>query len=226
MATDASDLVTTLVYLTEFPTVIKGTFDQEFLELPEEILVTVMRHHQKYFAVVGPHGGLTRGFSAVANTSGDPDGQIREGNERVLRARFKDAKFFWETDQRKTLADRILDLEHVTFQAKLGSYRQKTDRLTDLVRDHLKGNDAAIRAAQLCKCDLTTELVKEFTELQGVIGGLYARKQGELEEVSIAIYDHYKPVSMEDSIPRNRAGQLVSIADKLDTLVAVASVST
>ena len=220
VAPEAGDLVNNLVYLTEFPAVVKGTFDREFLELPEEILVTVMRHHQKYFAVVDADGRLTRGFSAVVNTHGDPDGRIREGNERVLRARFKDAKFFWETDQKKRLEDRILDLEHVTFQAKLGTYRQKTDRVTALVRDHLKGDQAAVQAAQLCKCDLTTELVKEFTELQGVVGGLYARKQREPEEVWTAIYDHYKPVSMDDSIPRNRTGQLVSIADKLDTLVS------
>lgn len=213
------DLLHTLVNLTEYPTVITGSFDRDYLKLPAEVLVTVMRHHQKYFAVY-ENGQLTNRFFAVTNTDGDPDGLIQRGNERVLRARFNDAQFFWETDQKKKLADRILDLEHVTFQAKLGSYRQKTDRVTDLVRDHLKGNDAAIRAAQLSKCDLTTEMVKEFTELQGVVGGLYAREQGEPEEVWTAIYDHYKPVSMEDSIPRNRAGQLVSIADKLDTLIS------
>ena len=212
-------LLKTLVYLTEYPTVISGSFDPEYLKLPAEVLVTVMKHHQKYFAVY-ENGQLTNRFLAVTNTDGDPEGLIRRGNERVLRARFNDAKFFWATDQKKTLKDRILDLEHVTFQAKLGTYRQKTDRVTDLVRDHLKGDNPAIQAAQLCKCDLTTELVKEFTELQGVVGGLYAREQGEPEEVWTAIYDHYKPVSMEDSIPRNRAGQLVSIGDKLDTLVS------
>ena len=211
------DLLGTLVYLTEYPSVIAGSFDKEYLKLPAEVLVTVMRHHQKYFAVY-ENGQLANRFLAVTNTDGDPDGLIRRGNERVLRARFNDAMFFWETDQKKKLVDRILDLEHVTFQAKLGSYRQKIDRVTDLVRDHLKGDDAAIRASQLCKCDLTTELVKEFTELQGVVGGLYAREQGEPEEVWTAIYDHYKPVSMEDSIPRNLGGQLVSVADKLDTL--------
>jgi glycyl-tRNA synthetase beta chain len=135
----------------------------------------------------------------------------------VLRARFNYARFFWDTDQRKKLADRVADLAHVTFQAKLGSYLAKTDRLVELVRQ-IGGDEHAVRAAQLCKCDLTTELVKEFTELQGVIGGLYARAQGEPEPVAEAIYDHYKPVSMEDSIPSTRAGQLVSLADKIDTL--------
>ena len=209
-------LLRTLVYLTEYPTVISGSFDREYLKLPAEVLVTVMKHHQKYFAVY-ENGQLTNRFLAVTNTDGDPDGLIRRGNERVLRARFNDAKFFWETDQRKKLADRLPDLAHVTFQAKLGSYLEKTERIQGLVKE-LGGDPAAVRAAQLSKCDLTTELVKEFTELQGVVGGLYARVQGEPEEVWTAIYDHYKPVSMEDSIPRNRAGQLVSIADKLDTL--------
>ncbi len=151
------------------------------------------------------------------NTSGDPDGLVRRGNERVLRARFSDAKFFWETDQRKKLADRVPDLAHVTFQAKLGSYLDKTNRNTELVKQ-LGGDEHAVRAAQLAKCDLTTELVKEFPELQGIVGGLYAQAQGEPEAVWQAIYDHYKPLGMEDSIPRDRVGQLVSLADKLDTL--------
>ncbi|HTS61692.1 MAG TPA: glycine--tRNA ligase subunit beta [Candidatus Acidoferrales bacterium] len=213
------DLVRTLVYLTEFPAVISGTFEREFLKLPAEVLVTVMKHHQRYFALY-ENGQLANRFLAVTNTEDDPDGLIRRGNERVLRARFNDARFFWEVDQRKKLEERVADLAHVTFQAQLGSYRQKTERITDLVRDRLQGNAAAVQAAQLCKCDLTTEMVKEFPELQGVVGGLYAREQGEPEEVWQAVYDHYKPVGMEDSIPRNRAGQLVSIADKLDTLVS------
>jgi glycyl-tRNA synthetase beta chain len=210
-------LLETLVYLTEFPTVIQGSFDPEFLKLPEEVLATVMRHHQRYFSVEAEGGKLEPRFSAVMNTNADPDGLIRRGNERVLRARFNDARFFWETDQRKKLADRVADLAHVTFQAKLGTYLEKTQRVEELVKE-LGGDAAAIRAAHLLKADLTTELVKEFTELQGVVGGLYARVQGEPEEVWQAIYDHYKPASMEDSIPRNHAGQLVSIADKLDTL--------
>jgi glycyl-tRNA synthetase beta chain len=214
----ASDdsLLRTLVYLTEYPSVISGSFDTEYLKLPAEVLVTVMRHHQKYFAVY-ENGQLTNRFLAVTNTDGDPEGLIRRGNERVLRARFNDAKFFWETDQKKKLADRVADLARVTFQAKLGSYFEKTDRIKALVSE-LGGDQAASRAAELSKADLTTELVKEFTELQGVVGGRYAHEQGEPEEVWTAIYDHYKPVSMEDSIPRNRGGQLVSIADKLDTL--------
>jgi glycyl-tRNA synthetase beta chain len=151
------------------------------------------------------------------NIPSDPEGFVRRGNERVLRARFNDARFFWETDQKKAFAGRKLDLANVTFQAKLGSYLAKTERMMQLARE-LGGDDHAVRAAELCKIDLTTELVKEFTELQGVVGGLYARVQGESEPVWQAIYDHYKPESMEDAIPRHRTAQIVALADKLDTL--------
>jgi len=210
-------LLETLVYITEYPTAISGSFDPQFLELPEEVLITVMRHHQKYFSVEDREGRLAPEFVAVMNIDSDPEGFVRSGNERVLRARFNDARFFWETDQKKTLEARKQDLAHVTFQAKLGSYLEKTERTVALVRE-LGGNVYAQRAAELAKCDLTTELVKEFTELQGVVGGLYARTQGEPAEVWQAIYDQYKPESMEDAIPRNRTGQIVAVADKLDTL--------
>ena len=162
-------------------------------------------------------GNLLPQFVAVMNIGADPEGFVRRGNERVLRARFADARFFWDSDQKKKLADRRADLGSVTFQAKLGSYRDKAKRMKVLVKE-LGGKASAVRAADLCKCDLTTEVVKEFTELQGVVGGLYARAQGEKADVWQAIYDHYKPVSMEDSIPRNKAGRLVALADKLDTL--------
>ena len=210
-------LLDTLVYLTEYPTPITGRFDEQFLELPEEVLVTVMRHHQKYFSVEDAEGRLAPQFVAVMNIPSDPEGFVRRGNERVLRARFNDARFFWETDQKKPLRDRVADLAHVTFQAKLGTYLEKTRRMQALA-ERLGGDAHAVRAAELSKCDLTTELVKEFTELQGVVGGLYARAQGEPEPVWQAIYDQYKPESMEDSIPRSRTGQIVSLADKLDTL--------
>jgi glycyl-tRNA synthetase beta chain len=204
-------LLDTLTYLTEYPTAILGDFDAQFLTLPEEVRTTVMRHHQKYFSTDGTH------FVAVMNIDADREGLVKRGNERVLRARFNDARFFWETDQKKKLAERLPDLSHVTFQARLGSYLEKTRRNVALVRE-LGGSDGAARAAELAKCDLTTELVKEFTELQGVVGGLYARAQGEPEEVWQAVYDHYKPEGMDDEIPRSEAGRLVSFADKLDTL--------
>jgi glycyl-tRNA synthetase beta chain len=210
-------LLETLVYLTEYPTALLGQFDPQSLSLPQEVLVTVMRHHQKYLSVEDAAGRLAPYFVAVMNTAGDPEGLVRAGNERVLRARFNDARFFWETDQKKKLADRVEDLRHVTFQAELGSYLDKTRRMVELVRE-LGGNEHAQRGALLAKCDLTTEMVKEFTELQGVIGGLYARAQGEPESVWRAIYEHYKPESMEDPIPSTPEGRLVALADKLDTL--------
>jgi glycyl-tRNA synthetase beta chain len=212
-----SALEDVLVNLTEFPTAIIGSFDPQFLALPKEVLITVMKHHQKYFSVEDELGNLAPHFIAVMNTNADPEGLVRRGNERVLRARFNDARFFWDADQRKKLADRLPDLAHVTYQAKLGSYLEKTERVMALVKQ-IGGDEFAVRAAQLSKCDLTTELVKEFTQLQGIVGGLYARAQGEPEPVAQAIYDHYKPVSMEDSIPATHPGQLVSLADKLDTL--------
>jgi glycyl-tRNA synthetase beta chain len=210
-------LLETLVYLTECPMPIQGSFDPQFLELPEEVLVTVMRHHQRYFSVQDSEGKLAPAFVAVMNIPSDPEGFVRRGNERVLRARFNDARFFWETDQKRPFAGRKQDLAHVTFQAKLGSYLAKTERMMQLAAD-LGGDAHAVRAAELCKIDLTTELVKEFTELQGVVGGLYARVQGESDPVWLAIYDHYKPESMEDALPRNRTAQIVALADKLDTL--------
>ena len=211
------ELLDVLVNLTEWPTPITGNFDPSFLDLPGEVLTTVMKVHQKYFSVSGSNGHLAAQFVAVTNTDGDPDGLIQLGNERVLRARFNDARFFWDTDQKHKLSERVQNLANVTFQAKLGSYLQKTERVVALVKE-LGGDAHAERAALLAKTDLTTELVKEFTELQGIVGGLYARAQGEPEEVATAIYDHYKPVSMEDSIPRTLTAQLVAIADKLDTL--------
>jgi len=210
-------LLETLVYLTECPMPIQGSFDPQFLELPEEVLITVMRHHQRYFSVQDAEGKLAPQFVAVMNIASDPEGFVRRGNERVLRARFNDARFFWETDQKKSLSDRKPDLANVTFQAKLGSYLAKTERMMQLAAE-LGGDAHAVRAAELCKIDLTTELVKEFTELQGVVGGLYARVQGESEPVWQAIYDHYKPESMDDAIPRHRTAQIVALADKLDTL--------
>lgn len=212
-----TDLLETLTFITELPSAIRGDFNPAYLDLPAEVLTEVMRHHQKYFAVEAAPGILAPHFVAILNTSGDPEGLVKHGNERVLKARFNDARFFWDVDQQRPLADRVADLAKVTFQAKLGSYQQKTDRVVGLVKE-LGGDAHAQRAALLAKCDLTTEMVKEFTDLQGLIGGLYARAQGEPEEVARAIYDHYKPLSMDDTIPATRAGQIVALADKLDTL--------
>lgn len=221
-------LLETLVYITEYPTPILGSFAEEYLSLPEEVLITVMKHHQKYFAVHRADGTLAPHFVAVMNTAADPEGLVVNGNERVLRARFNDARFFWDFDQKKTLAERVESLASVTFHAKLGNYLEKTSRNRERIAAlaKLAGADAAQaeRAAELAKCDLTTELVKEFTELQGVVGGLYARHQGEAEEVARAIYDQYKPASMEGAIPSTLLGQLLSLADKADTLASCFSI--
>jgi len=220
-------LLNTLVYLTEWPTPIRGSFAASYLELPKEILTTVMRHHQRYFSVLDSTGALAPEFVAVTNTDGDPEGLIRHGNERVLRARFNDAQFFWQVDQQKKLADRVDDLKKVTFQAKLErpTYFDKTQRVVALagalaveVASSVLDRQALERAALLAKTDLVTSMVKEFTELQGIVGGLYAAAQGEPKAVAAAIYDHYRPASMEDAIPRTIEGQVLSIADKLDTL--------
>ncbi len=221
-------LLETLVYITEYPTPILGSFAEDYLSLPEEVLVTVMRYHQKYFALHRADGSLAPNFVAVMNTGADPDGLVRSGNERVLRARFNDARFFWEVDQKRSLAERVDSLAAVTFQAKLGNYLEKTHRVVTKAGELAAmagANTATVqRAALLCKCDLTTELVKEFTELQGVVGGLYARHQGEAPEVARAIYDQYKPVSMEAEIPSTLTGQLLSLADKADTLAGCFSI--
>jgi glycyl-tRNA synthetase beta chain len=216
-ATPDADLTETLTFITEYPAAIRGDFDAGYLQLPSEVLTTVMRHHQKYFSVESSPGKLANRFVAVMNIPGDPDGLVKKGNERVLRARFNDARFFWDVDQHKKLADRVEDLKAVTFQAKLGSYYEKTMRVVELVKE-LGGNADAQRAALLSKADLPTEMVKEFTDLQGIVGGLYARAQGENEAIAAAVYEHYKPLSMEDSIPSTAEGRIVALADKLDTL--------
>ncbi len=231
-------LVATVVNLTEFPSVVLGSFDPEFLALPEEVLVTVMRDHQKYFAIEDANGKLLPHFLAVLNTAADSEGLIRHGNERVLRARFNDARFFWQTDQKQSLRQRVELLRHVTFQKDLGSYYDKTMRVQHMaswLAEIVKQSGMTIRpgivhkAALLAKTDLTTELVKEFTELQGIVGGLYARVQQLDEgmnpdvqlEISRAIYDHYKPESMEDNTPATVEGAVLSIADKADSIAGM-----
>jgi glycyl-tRNA synthetase beta chain len=225
-------LVDTVTHLTEWPSVVMGSFEPEYLALPEEVLVTVMRDHQKYFAVEDAGGKLAPHFLAVLNTETDAAGAavIRHGNERVLQARFNDARFFWEFDQRVPLAERLELLAKVTFQKDLGSYAAKSERaravaekLAALLRKRECEIDRAAlgHAARLAKTDLTTELVKEFTELQGEVGGLYARAQGHGERVAVAIYDQYLPKSMEDAVPRTVEGAVLAMADKADTIVGM-----
>ena len=226
-------LVETVTHLTEWPTVILGNFEQEYLALPEEVLVTVMRDHQKYFAVEDANGKLAPHFLAVLNTEVDADGEaiIRHGNERVLRARFKDARFFWNFDQKIPLKDRVESLKAVTFQKELGSYYWKTEQNLVVVKNLVNAMPAVDwqppewtaleTATKLAKTDLTSELVKEFTELQGVIGGLYARTQGLGDKVAQAIYDQYTPAATDDPIPLTVEGQLLGLADRIQTITAM-----
>ena len=209
-------LLETLTFITEYPAAILGGFDASYLTLPKEVLTMVMRFHQKYFAVTAADGTLAPNFIAVMNIPADPEGHVVRGNERVLRARFNDARFFYDVDQKRPLLDRVADLANVTFQAKIGSYLEKTSRMVALAQE-LGGSEAA-EAAYLAKADLTTEMVKEFTDLQGIIGGLYIAAQGGKPDVAKAVYEHYKPLSMEDTIPSTVTGQAVALADKVDTL--------
>jgi glycyl-tRNA synthetase beta chain len=219
-----------IVNSTEWPAALLGGFDQRYLHLPREILVTVMRDHQKYFAVEDRNANLQPRFVTVLNLDGDKQGRIREGHERVLRARFADAEFFWNADQKATLQDRRPLLDRVTYQAELGSYGEKVQRMKAVARELcavLEGQGKfapsdsghTLRAVELAKCDLTTHMVQEFPELQGVVGGLYARAQGESSQVADAIYDHYLPRGAEDRCPRSIVGAIVSLADKLDGVV-------
>jgi glycyl-tRNA synthetase beta chain len=225
-------LVDAVTHLTEWPDVLLGSFEAEYLALPEEVLVTVMRDHQKYFAIEDAGGKLAPHFLTVTNIALDNTNTpiIKQGNERVLRARFNDARFFWEFDQRTPLVERVNLLEHVTFQKDLGSYAAKSGRvrriaarLAGVAASRGVAVDAAAvdEAAILAKTDLTTELVKEFTELQGQIGGLYARSQGLSATVADAIYDQYLPASAKDGIPRSAEGCILGLADRIDTIAGM-----
>lgn len=225
-------LVDTVTHLTEWPSVLLGGFEAGYLSLPEEVLVTVMRDHQKYFAVEDAAGKLAPHFLAVLNTEASEQGiaVIRHGNERVLRSRFSDARFFWNFDQKIPLEDRVEMLKSVTFQKDLGSYFVKTEvnlRIAEQVADLIAAQGGALdkaallTATKLAKTDLTAELVKEFTELQGVVGGLYARAQGLGETVAQAIYSQYVPASMDDPIPATVEGQILGLADRFQSIAAM-----
>ena len=223
-------LLEEVVYINEYPTIVRGRFEERFLELPREILITVMKEHQKYFAVEDEHGKLLPYFLAVMNTAGDAKGLIRKGHERVLRARLTDAMFFWEVDRKQTLEDRRPRLKSIVFQEKLGTYADKVKRVARLSRKintltKAKVDKAALETAvQWSKSDLTADMVREFTDLQGIVGGLYAKHDGASEDVWRAIYDQYKPQSMDDRSPDTKSGAVLSISDKLDTVLGCFSV--
>ncbi len=224
--------------LVEYPSVVAGTFAPEFTSvLPQEVLTTTLIHHQHYFPVEGDDGRLRPAFLAVINTEPDSDKAIARNAERVVTARLRDAMFFWEADRRSSLDSRLDRLATLAFHKKLGSYREKADRIERLAawiaRAALNAPPdrvaQAARAARLAKADLTTDMVREFTELQGTMGGIYAREDGLPEEVWKAIYFHYLPLSIEAGAPPSRAqlgrGAItwaaVSLADKLDTIVGL-----
>jgi len=223
--------------LVEYPSVVAGTFAIEFLELPAEVLTTTLIHHQHYFPVEGEEGKLKNAFLAVINTEPDNERTIARNAERVVSARLRDARFFWEADRKVTLETRINRLGTLLFHKKLGSYKEKAERIERLARwiaSEALGADArtadfAATAARLAKTDLTSDMVREFTELQGTMGGIYAREEGMPEEVWKAIYFHYLPIGVEADAPPTKA-QLgkaavtwaaVSLADKLDTIVGL-----
>ena len=223
--------------LVEYPSVIAGTFAHEFLELPEEVLTTTLIHHQHYFPVEAEDGTLKNAFLAVINTEPDNERTIARNAERVVTARLRDARFFWEADRKPPLDSRIERLDTLVFHKKLGSYKEKAkriERLAGWIAEHAFGASKdvaahAARAARLAKTDLTTDMVREFTELQGTMGGIYARHEGEAEEVWKAMYFHYLPIGVEAEAPPSRV-QLgkaavtwaaVSLADKLDTIVGL-----
>jgi glycyl-tRNA synthetase beta chain len=210
-------------YLTEYPGVVRAEFRPEYLALPEEVLVTVMRVHQKQLPIRDAQEKLTNYFLAVLDNDSDPEGNAAYGNSFVTNARFADAKFFYETDRKRALEERLAQLGHLQFQEKLGNYRQKSDRIVRIT-EAIGGDAAALEAARLCKCDLVTEMVKEFTDLQGQIGGIYAREEGKPDEVWQAIYDHYLPLSADDALPRTVSGAVVALADKIDTIAGFFSI--
>lgn len=210
-------------YLTEFPGVVRAEFDEAFLQLPEEVLITVMRVHQKQLPIL-KGGRLSNSFLAVMDLTDDHDGNVASGNAFVTNARFADAEFFYETDRKRKLEDRITDLAHLQFQEKLGDYAAKTGRIVEIARKVLEASGAAasresvVTAARLSKADLMTDMVREFTELQGKIGGIYAREEGCADDIWTAVYDHYLPLGAEGALPRNVSGAIVSVADRIDTL--------
>ncbi|HWN43809.1 MAG TPA: glycine--tRNA ligase subunit beta [Thermoanaerobaculia bacterium] len=223
-------LLDKLAALCEVPGVMEGGFHEDFLELPAEVLATSLRDHQSALTVESPNGGhqLMPYFLTVMDRPDDPIGRTRSGNEWVVAARLADARFFYGEDRRAGLAHRAEQLERLTFQVRLGSYADKTSRLVALattICDMLgcEGSQAgqSAGAARLLKVDLATEMVKEFTSLQGIMGGIYAREEGQPEEVWQAVYDQYMPASTEDRIPRGRIGQVVGRADRMDTLVGI-----
>ena len=225
---DDPDLLDEVTDLVEAPHALCGTFEEARLSLPHEVLISVMKKHQRYFPVLNEHGDLKPNFITVSNGTPDTPDLVVQGNENVIRARYADAEFFYNDDTQKKLDDFLPRLDTLTFQEKLGSMRDKTQRIEQLVGDlsealGIEGEDkkTALRAAELCKADLATSMVVEMTSLQGIIGRYYALAAGETEAVAHAIKDHYHPRYPGDSLPQSRPGLAVSITDRLDSLAGL-----
>ena len=217
-------LVDTVNNLVEYPYGVCGEFDEKFLQLPDEVLITSMREHQKYFTVVDDEGHLVSSFVAVNNTRVNSIDVTRKGHQRVLRARLEDALFFFETDKQEKLEDRVQSLKGIVFQAKLGTMAEKNERIVKLTRvlaGLIKPElvEDACRAARLCKADLMSDMVGEFPSLQGVLGAAYSLHDGEKEAISVAIKEHYMPKRSGADIPTGDIGAIVGLADRIDTIV-------
>lgn len=220
------ELLEQAVYTVEYPQALLGAFNPTYLSVPQEVLMTAMKEHQGFFSLMGTDGALLPNFISVTNMKLADMRVIREGNERVLAARLADAKFFFDEDRKIKLADRVERLTGVTFHQRLGTLYQKAQRMSDLAGylamalGHRELVDLSRRAARLSKADLVTGLVGEFPTLQGVMGGEYAKHDGESPEVSRAIREHYLPKAMESRLPDTRIGKIVSLADRLDSIAA------
>jgi glycyl-tRNA synthetase beta chain len=219
------ELLDTVVYLTEYPTVILGNFDSKYLSLPKELLITVMKNQQKYFSTEDRNGSLLPHFIVVSNTDSKNSRIVKKGAERVIRARLEDAGFYFNEDKKIPLQDYVEKLKKVTFQEKLGSVYDKAERIASIcsfMADILNTQDREKiqRTAMLSKADLVTGIVREFPELQGYIGMIYAKESGEDNEVAAAIYEHYMPKFSGDTLPSNDTSALVSLADKIDNIAS------
>ncbi len=217
------ELLDTVTFLVEYPTVILGNFDTEYLSLPKKLLITVMKNHQKYFSVENKEGNLLPHFIVISNTNAENSEIVRKGAERVIKARLEDARFYFNEDRKRPLWDYIEKLKHVTFQEKIGSVYEKVERIAficSFLSDalNLPDQEKILRAAMLSKADLVTGIVREFPELQGYAGMIYARNSGEDEEVASAIHEHYMPRFSGDNLPSNKISSIISLADKMDNI--------
>jgi glycyl-tRNA synthetase beta chain len=221
----ADELLDEVTALVEWPVPLAAGYEERFLALPRELLISVLQDHQRYFPIEDAKGSLLPWFITVSNIDSSDMSMVRAGNQRVVRPRLSDAAFFWEQDRKSSLATRLAQLDNVTFQAQLGSIGDKVRRVTQLAREIAPRIDGdatlAERAAQLAKCDLVTNLVGEFPELQGIMGRYYAAADGEPAEVATAIAEHYQPRGASDSLPTTKSGLAVAIADRLDTVTGI-----